>query len=286
MQVRILAGTDFSTRSHRALRRAGLLAKARHAELVVVHVVDDDQPQDLVEIESREAERILAGQIDAIDELRGARCRALVVAGDPFEGILSAANAVDADLIVLGAHRKQVLRDIFIGTTIERVIRIGPYPVLMVNGDAERAYGNVLAAGDMSPPSARAIRVGKDLGLFDGPRLTFVNGFLTVGASLMARADITRDDIENHIAEERIRTGTELAAFVRGEDLQVEDWALLVREGTPIEVIAATIKDVRPDLLLIGTQGRSGIPRVLLGSVAEQVLRSVEVDVLAVPPVR
>ncbi|MCB8823361.1 universal stress protein [Microvirga rosea] len=60
--------------------------------------------------------------------------RALVVAGDPFDGILRAAASTGADLIVMGAHRKQLLRDILVGTTIERVIRTGPHPVLMVNG--------------------------------------------------------------------------------------------------------------------------------------------------------
>jgi nucleotide-binding universal stress UspA family protein len=59
-----------------------------------------------------------------------------------------------------------------------------------------------------------------------------------------------------------------------------------VREGTPIEVIKAAVKEIGPDLLLIGTRGRSGLPRVLLGSVAEEVLKSVDVDVLAVPPAR
>ena len=118
--MQILTATDFSTRSHRALRRAGLLAQARNAELTLVHVVDDDQPKQLVEIESREAERILAEQISAMAELRGARCRPLVVAGDPFDGILRSAASIGADLIVMGAHRKQLLRDIFVGTTVER----------------------------------------------------------------------------------------------------------------------------------------------------------------------
>ncbi len=284
--MQILAATDFSTRSHRALRRAGLLAQARGAELSVVHVVDDDQPKDLVEIESREAERILAEQIASIAELRGAQCRPMVVAGDPFDAILRAAGSIHANLIVLGAHRKQLLRDIFVGTTIERVIRTSAYPVLMVNAEVEQSYTNVLAAVDMSEPSARAIRVGKDLGLFEGARLTFVHGFLAMGAGLMARADISREDIQKHIAEERLRAGSELAAFLRREESTLQDWALRVREGTPIEVISATVKEMGPDLLLIGTQGRSGVPRVLLGSVAEEVLRSVDVDILAVPPAR
>ena len=94
------------------------------------------------QIERREAERILAEQISAMAELRDARCRPMVVAGDPFDGILRTAGVVQADLIVMGAHRKQLLRDIFVGTTIERVIRTGPYPVLMVNNEVKQPYRN------------------------------------------------------------------------------------------------------------------------------------------------
>src|SRR5688572_16149575 len=157
--MQILAATDFSARSRRALRKAGLLAEARGAELTVVHVVDDDQPQDLIEIESREAERTLAGHIGAMPERHAARCRPMVVAGNPFDGILRSAASIGADLIVMGAHRKQFLRDIFVGTTIERVIRTGPYPVLMVNDEASGpgSYRNAVAAIDFSEPSANAV---------------------------------------------------------------------------------------------------------------------------------
>lgn len=102
--MQILATTDFSTRSSRALRRAGLLARDGGAELTVVHVVDDDQPENLVEAETREAERILAEQISAMDELHGARCRSMVVPGDPFDGILRTAGTLRADVCALSGH--------------------------------------------------------------------------------------------------------------------------------------------------------------------------------------
>ena len=152
--MHILAATDFSTRSQRALRRAGLLARDSGAELTLVHVVDDDQPSDLVALERREAERILGEQIDAIPELHGLRPRALVVEGDPFDGILRAAASTGADLIVMGAHRKQLLRDILVGTTIERVIRTGPFPVLMVN----KEVGSALPDGPGPGRPVRTVR--------------------------------------------------------------------------------------------------------------------------------
>jgi universal stress protein E len=153
--MQILAATDFSTRSNRALRQAGLLAQPGNAQLHIVHVVDDDQPDELVRMEKREAERVLNEQMASMPELRNVQVRPLVVMGDPFDGILRAAADVNADLIVMGSHRKQLL-DIIIGTTIERVIRKGPFPVLMVNNEAQRQYENVLAPVDMVDASADA----------------------------------------------------------------------------------------------------------------------------------
>lgn len=60
-----------------------------------------------------------------------------ILTGDAFDAILRTAEMVSADLIVMGTHRKQLLRDIFVETTIERVIRTGPYPVLMVNTEVK-----------------------------------------------------------------------------------------------------------------------------------------------------
>ncbi|MCK1638922.1 universal stress protein [Bradyrhizobium sp. 157] len=96
--MKILAATDFSTRSQRALRRAGQLAQAEAADLAIIHVVDDDQPQGLVEMEARESERMLAELISAVSELRDVRCHPMVVMGDPFDAIVRTAAAQAADL--------------------------------------------------------------------------------------------------------------------------------------------------------------------------------------------
>jgi universal stress protein E len=211
--VQILAATDFSTRSQRALRRAGLLAQAGGAELTLVHVVDDDRPKNLVEIEMREAERILAEKISAMAELRGAQCRSLVVAGDPFDGILRSAGAIGADLIVMGAHRKLLLRDIFVGTTVERVMRTGPHPVLMVNNEVRQPYRNVVAAVDMSEPSANAIRAARSAGLIGDESLTLLHAFLPLGKHRMSVAGINHTAIDEYVASERQRAVDELVAF-------------------------------------------------------------------------
>src|SRR5690242_19326460 len=188
--MQILAATDLSTRSHRAIRRAGLLAQANDAELTLVHVVDEDQPAELVEIETREVGRILDEQINIMPELRGVRCRRKVISGDPFAGILGTAESTKADLIVMGAHRKQLLRDIFVGTTVERVIRIGPYPVLMANDEVKWSYRTALAAVDMSEPSAHAIRTAQKLRLVDDAHFMIVHAFIPTGQGMMSYAGL------------------------------------------------------------------------------------------------
>ncbi|WP_201864988.1 universal stress protein [Microvirga soli] len=285
--MRILAATDFSTRSQRAVRRAGVLARDSGAELTLVHVVDDDQPSDLVALETREAERILVEQIASMAELQGLQVRPLIVAGDPFDGILRAAASVDTDLVVMGAHRKQLLRDILVGTTIERVIRTGPFPVLMVNGEVEQPYRTALAPVDLSELSVNAIRIGMALGLPSGDRLALVHAFAALGKGQMFHAGLSSQVIDGYVAEERVRATNELAAFLKANGLNDHGQpARVVEEGTPFEVISKAVKQVKPDVLIIGTRGRSGIAKAFLGSVTEEVLRSLDVDILAVPPIR
>ena len=283
--MRILAATDFSTRSQRALRRAGLLARTHGAELVLVHVVEDDQPTALVERDRREAERSLGEQRDGLAELGGLRPSAVIVAGDAFDGILRAADACSANFIVMGAHRKQLLRDIFIGTTIERVIRTGPYPVLMANTEAARPYARLIAATDTSEPSAHAIGKAQALGLVNGASLTLVHGFSAMVKGI-AFAGVGAEQVDAFVAEERARADGELTAFLQAHGLADNGWMRRVTEGSAIAAIAEAVHAIAPDLVVIGTRGRSALATALLGSVTEEVLRSLDVDILAVPPPR
>jgi len=283
--MRILAATDFSTRSNRALRQAGLLAQSFCATLHVVHVVDDDQPEELVQIEKREAERLLAEQMASMPELRGAQGRPMVITGDPFDGILRTAAQVSADLIVMGTHRRQLLLDIFVGTTIERVIRKGTFPVLMVNHDAQRSYDNVVVPVDMSEASANALRIGLSTRLIGESGATLLHAFLAMAKGRMFVDGIKPGGIDQYVSDERRTAMDELTSFLVANDLDRPQWSFRIEEGGPMEVISRAVAEMRPDLLVMGTHGRSRLLKALIGSVTEEALRSLSVDILAVPPV-
>ena len=76
----------------------------------------------------------------------------------------------------------------------------------------------------------------------------------------------------NSQAEERLRVGAEVDTFVRA-NVGHESWSSRIEEGEPRKVIADSVAQAYADLVVIGTHGRSGLAKMLLGSVAEQVFR-------------
>jgi len=282
--MHILAATDFSTRSHRALRRAGVLARDNGAEVTLLHVVDDDRPAELVALEKREAGRILVEQIGSVAELRGLPARALVVEGDPFDGILHAAASAKADVIVMGSPRKQLLQDLLVGTTIERVVRTGSFPVLMVNREVEGSYKTALAAVDVTEPSVNAVKTGMALGLPGRGLLTLVHASLPMAQGKMSYAGVGRDSIDRYVADAQARATEELTALLEKNGLDGLKSSVRIANGAPFEAIAATVEHWKPDVLIMGTHNRTGLVKMFLGSVTEEALRSLDVDILAVPP--
>ncbi len=284
--MRILCATDLSSRSDRAVRRAALLARQAGAELVMLSVVDDDQPRILVETGRREVAALLAGQARGVPELQGLRPRLRVETGDAFDTIIRVAGAEQADLIVMGEHRKRLLRDMFAGTTIERVMRLGHRPVLMVNRSAERPYRRLLAAVDMSERSADAVRAALRLGLAAGAEWTVFHAFHQPGRGSMMLADLPAAAVEGHVATTAAETRAALARFLHGIDpgLASRLPSIVLEEGLPADALHAAVKRLSPDLVVMGTRGHGLIGRLVLGSVAETALRTLECDVLAVPP--
>lgn len=277
----ILVATDFSVRSDRAIRRASLVARDHGAALVLLHVVDDDQPASIVDAERAAAAALLEEQARTIREVDGLACEARIALGDPFERI--AAASVDVDLVVIGPHRRQVLRDIFVGTTAERAIRTSRRPILMANAVPAGPWRHVLLALDLSEGSADAARAVSALGLDARAAVSVVHVLDAPAAPAMARVAVPAGTLESWSEEEAGRARAALDAFLA--DLPVTPVSRIVERSvtSPADAITAVADSVAADLLVVGTRGRSGVAKLLLGSVCEAVLRAAHVDVLAVP---
>ncbi len=202
--------------------------------------------------------------------------------GTPYRVIGRYVEAAGIDVIVMGTKGTSGLERIRLGSVTENVLRTVEVPVLAVPLGAkpfsfsEAMIDTVLLPTDGSDGAMRAVEWGVGLaGTFDARVHT------------LHSADTSR-----FIGP---RTpGAILATLERsGEDAleAVREWAALegvtvigtVANGPPVDVILDYAADMDADLIVIGTRGRSGIGRLLLGSVTENVLRNADLPVFCVP---
>jgi nucleotide-binding universal stress UspA family protein len=278
----ILVATDFSTRSDRALRRATLLARQLGAGLSLAHVVDDDQPAHLVRAHANSSQSLLEEAARTIEKFDGIAAAVKVVRNDASAGILEAADEAEADLIVLGAHRRQ-LRDIFVGTTAERTVATTRCPVLIAAGVPTGPYAVTLVALEMDEPSSSVARHVQEMGMLSAGQVVAMHAFDAPARGMMQRAMSDRGAIDEYVADEGLRASEDFRRFLAGTGLPANRHRLLPVNGSPARTILECASAENAALIVVGTSQRSGIERLILGSVAKDVVGHADRDVLVVP---
>jgi nucleotide-binding universal stress UspA family protein len=205
----------------------------------------------------------------------GVVCRA--IAGSASSAIDRVADAVSADLIIVGATRHGAVGRQFLGTTAGRVIREACAPVLVLREAPRSPVQRVLLANDLSEPSTHAHHAG-----IETTRLLWGQGDLQFRSLLVIPYDPW---FSLPVDQQPLRDGAE-ARLRRWLDEQRPHGVPLstgVRIGNPAEEIITEAAEWKADLVVVGTHGRSGLPRLLLGSVAEAVLRDAPCNTLVIP---
>jgi nucleotide-binding universal stress UspA family protein len=280
--MQILVATDFSTRSDRALRRSVLIAGEFDAAITLVHVIDDDQPAHLIERQRAAASELLNRTVQSMRSVDAIPATAVVATGDPFAGILRVADEIQPDLIVVGPHRRQLL-DVFVGTTADRTIRRSRYPVLMSNAFPSGPYGRTLLAIDFDEASRSAAEAVRRLNFVKKSNLTAIHLFDTPAVGLMRRAMEGDDAIDNYVRQEALTANSQFHSFLSAAKLLGVERLLRPYTGSPAEALLSRGRELRADLLVVGTNQRTGVRKIVLGSVAQEILADADCDVLVVP---
>ncbi len=276
----ILMATDLSARSDRALERAAILARDRGSDLTIVHVVDEDLPPSLAYAQQRAAKEAIQEHVDTLTEGNQPSISIEVVLGRHYVGILEMSEKVDAELIVLGLHRKDVFKDMFRGSTAERVIRAGNIPVVLVKDRVSGPYQRIIVGADFSVYSRRAIEFAVNFApsgefhvvhAYDVP----FKGFLYGDDARTAVRKQHEEQFQKMVEEE-------MATFLFPFEAKPFKLERIMQQGTVRGVIDRHVNRLKPDLLVIGTHGRTGVAHALLGSVAHDMLRNPPCDILAV----
>ncbi|MFP4125178.1 MAG: universal stress protein [Alphaproteobacteria bacterium] len=273
----ILAASDFSKRSEAALARAASLARLAEARLALVHVVDEDAPADVVAertaIAERELSREAGGLADLAQEMR-------VVTGDPFVAIARAAVDVAADLLVVGDHRRSLLRALFLDTTVERLVRVASVPVLIARGPAATPYVHALVGVEAEPGPAILALLHR-FGAAAPTHVSLLHAFDPFASAKMASAGVPEAGIKAHEAETAAALRRHLASVSAGQP-DVAD--VIVVAGEPVAALEEAAARLDVDLVVTATHARRGLGRLVLGSVTSRLLRESDRDLLIVPP--
>lgn len=266
---RVLMATDLTEGSSNALRRAFAIAMEADADLRIVYV----NPAESSDFADRSAgDRREDSLAERAAREPGARLSIETCRGDPVEAILDQADRYDADLIVLGAHGEPRLRDAIFGTTAGHVVRKAAQPVLIAQSDPGRAYRKMLVAVD----DEAAERVLELALAFAAPdEVYIVHAFGSVVEALAGAVDVIE-----HIRTEQDVLLAKLRQKLAGSGRQPARIETIVEEGDPMDVIMRAWTKVAPDLVVMGTHGRTGIAHLLYGSVAETALLGCPSDML------
>jgi nucleotide-binding universal stress UspA family protein len=152
----LLLATDLGPEADLALDRAIQLAVEMPATLTILHVCSAK--------DKALAEQELDDYLAKKERLKELQYNAVVRQSDDNSSvIISEAIALNVDLIIMGMHRKARIRELFVGTTIERVIRKGVCPLLMVKNKVKGSYGRALVGIDFSPAADRALTLAHEL---------------------------------------------------------------------------------------------------------------------------
>lgn len=284
----VLVATDFSASADLAFQRAAWLPLAPDPTFHVLAVTPEGVPSRMAAELDRDVKSMLAkasAELAASVEQKSGKAKVVpaVLRGTPFAEILRHARAEGVELIVLGRHGTWRIRDLFIGSTAERVVRKGEAPVLIVSQPASGRYQRPVAAVDVEDNSSQIVQFAAELLDEQAGPLTLLHASNLPFESTLARS--WSSDLMEDYRREREETANaamrRFAAGLEGLGLPLE---VVVRSGDPRGVIIRELLHQRADLVALGTHGRSGLAHAVLGSVAEWIIWSAPCDVAITRP--
>ena len=277
---RILCATDLSPGCEGAVHRAGMLAQQHGAQLALLHVLDpvlfleQEQEHVIARLRSQAAPPLWPFEATPTIEVR---------TGPVANVIRNVAEEAGAELIIMGAQRRRAVGDAVAGTTVERVLRSSGPAVLLVNGDPLNTYRNVLLALDPSPASARAVQIAESLFLGDGARASVVHAYVSPYEGMLAHAGVSDLAIARYSEHWRREARVQIVALLGNVSADANRYDIVLQSAAPFATITKAVERNNPDLVIVGTRGLGRLRRMLLGSVANRVLREMQCDVLVVP---
>jgi nucleotide-binding universal stress UspA family protein len=278
---KILVAVDGSNSSRNAFRQACRIARSDESWITAVTAIPLFQDQfDVISTKekvssalTREGENILsdikkiAGEEDVFVKVK-------LEEGSPADTIIEIADENNFDLIVIGRHGKSRIERVLMGSVTARVIGHTPKDVLVVPDNAEIGWQKILLTTDGSKYNKAAAERAIDIAKGYGSEFKIVS-VVDVPPEFYAEAANAVDDMVNkakgYVDDVKKKAETE------GVKTEV-----FVREGESYRIIIDLAVEQGVEIIVMGSHGRTGLERLLMGSVTEKVIGYASCPVLVV----
>lgn len=273
---RLLLSTDGSEFSEGAVREAIRLAKRCSSTLNAISVIETNPEYSTLAPQLVEkAEKDVRQHLEAVQsraKAEGVSCGIVSYEGeDSYRYIVDEASKLKASMIIMGRRGKKGLKRLVMGSTTARVIGHSPCSVLVVPRAAEVGFRNVLLATDGSTYSAAAASEAIGIAKLNKSRLTVIS---VVPAELATPTDVDfgmgqREKIADQVMRDAEKNAKTVKEAAQKEGVETKAF---VMTGRPADAIIETAKETGADLIVVGSHGRTGLDRLLMGSIAERVI--------------
>jgi nucleotide-binding universal stress UspA family protein len=203
----------------------------------------------------------------------GVQIKTMCEVAEPHESIVDRAEVENRDLIVMGAKGHGFIERALLGSVTRRVIGYTPKDVLVVPPQAQVGWEKILLATDTSKPGEAAAARALDLAQTYGSELRVV-AVMEYPVQLYGEAPVTaewRDMLQDYVAE----------VVTRAQSRNIPTTGLVL-EGTPYRAIVDLAQKEKSSLIVMGSHGRTGLTRLLMGRVTERVIGHAPCPVLVV----
>jgi nucleotide-binding universal stress UspA family protein len=275
----ILFATDFQAASRDAVPVVMQLADLFDSRITLLHVIgSSDMWPDLVhhyrETKAGEmhdlAQRFAQHDI-LVDET-------VINVGNPADAIVRKAEEIDADLVLIGAGEQSPFGHVFLGPVASAVMQHASRPVLAVRpGEPAVTFRKILCPVDMSETSARGLANATQLARAFGSQLIVLS---VVPSHSWPPTLAESGHLSEAIAAYQRNWRVEFDQFLTMCAIADVEWRKEVRIGVPHEEIAASAKEHQADLIVMGSTGRTGLARILMGSVTRRIIQRLPCSLL------
>ena len=274
----ILLASDGSESSEGAVKEAIYLAKSCVAKLSVIYVLETNpefETEGLKFVEKMEhAAREHLELIRNEAAAQNVEVEAIVRRTDqPYKAIVEEAAKMKSDVIVMGRRGRTGLEKMLMGSVAAKVIGYAPCKVLVVPRFAMISCKNILIATDGSKYSVAAATEAIGIAKRCKSNLIIITVVHTEALSSMSPDTGYTQSQQETIAKQELQRAERNISGVKGlaekEGIHAEG---IIAEGRPFEVIVRAAMDRNIDLIVVGSHGRTGISKFLMGSVTERVI--------------